>query len=157
MNGFTWNIILALIWVAITGNFTGAGLVVGFVVGYVIIGISLRNVPAFSNYVRRVPRVIRFVLFFLKELVRSNLRVAYDVLTPTDYMHPGVIAVPLDARTEGEITLFANMISLTPGTLSLDVSTDRRVLYVHVMYLKHPEQAREDIKTLESRLLEVLR
>ena len=157
MNGFTWNIVLALIWVAVTGNFTGAGLVVGFVVGYIIIGISLRNVPAFSDYVRKVPRVIRFLLFFLKELVRSNIRVAWDVLTPTDYMQPGVIAVPLEARTDGEITMLANMISLTPGTLSLDVSSDRRVLYIHVMYLEFPEQSQQEIKMLEARLLEVLR
>ena len=157
MNGFTWNIMLALIWVAVTGNFTGAGLVVGFVVGYIIIGISLRNVPAFSDYVRKVPRVLLFTLFFLKELVRSNIRVAWDVLTPTDYMMPGVIAVPLEARTEGEITLLANMISLTPGTLSLDVSTDRNVLYIHVMYLEDPKQAQEEIRYLEARLLEILR
>ena len=157
MNGFSWNILLALIWVAITGNFTGAGLVVGFVVGYIIIGISLRNVPAFSDYVRKVPRVIRFTLFFLKELIRSNIRVAWDVLTPTDYMLPGVIAVPLEARTEGEITMLANMISLTPGTLSLDVSSDRNVLYIHVMYLEDLKQAQEEIKYLETRLLEILR
>ena len=100
---------------------------------------------------------MRFFFFFLRELVVSNLRVAYDVLTPTDYMRPGVIAVPLDAHTDGEITLLANLISLTPGSLSLDVSTDRRVLYVHMMYLDDPEQAREQIKYFESRLLELLR
>lgn len=49
-------------------------------------------------------------------------------------MKPGVIALPLSARTEMEITLVANLISLTPGTLSLDVSDDRKVLYIHAMF-----------------------
>lgn len=157
MNGLTWNIMLALIWVAMTGNFTGSGLAVGFLLGYLLLGVTLRDVPNFSGYIRKVPRVIRFLFFFIKELVRSNFRVAYDVLTPTDYMRPGVIAVPLEAHTDGEITLLANLISLTPGTLSLDVSTDRRVLYVHMMYLDDPEAAREEIKYFEKRVLELLR
>ncbi|MBZ2188465.1 Na+/H+ antiporter subunit E [Alcanivorax sp. JB21] len=157
MNGLTWNIMLALIWVGMTGNFTGSGMAVGFLLGYLLLGVTLRDVPRFSGYIRKVPRVVRFVFFFLRELVVSNLRVAYDVLTPTDYMRPGVIAVPLDASTDGEITLLANLISLTPGSLSLDVSTDRRVLYVHMMYLDDPEQARAQIKYFESRLLELLR
>ena len=157
MNGLTWNIMLALIWVGMTGNFTGSGMSIGFLLGYLLLGVTLRDVPRFSGYIRKVPRVVRFVFFFLRELVVSNLRVAYDVLTPTDYMRPGVIAVPLDASTDGEITLLANLISLTPGSLSLDVSTDRRVLYVHMMYLDDPEQARAQIKHFESRLLELLR
>ena len=79
------------------------------------------------------------------------------MVTPTHYMKPAVIAVPLDARTEGEIALVANLISLTPGTLSLDVSSDRRVLYLHVMYLDDLEQTRAQIKQFEARVLELLR
>lgn len=157
MNGFTWNILLALIWVAVTGSFSGASLVVGFVLGYVILGVTLRDVPAFSGYVRRVPKVIRFIGFFSRELFISNLRVAYDVITPTDYMRPAVIAFPLDAKTDGEITFFANLLSLTPGTLSLDVSSDRRVLYIHIMYLDDLQDTQKQIKYFESRVLELLR
>lgn len=157
MNGFTWNILLALIWMAVSGNFSGSSLLVGFLLGYVIIGVSLRDVPAFSGYVRRVPRVIRFIGFFARELFMSNLRVAYDVITPTDYMRPAVLAVPLDAETDGEITVFANLLSLTPGTLSLDVSSDRRVLYIHVMYLDDLDDMLQHVKYFESRVLELLR
>jgi multicomponent Na+:H+ antiporter subunit E len=103
--------------------------------------------------------VIRFICFYLWQLVLSNLRVAYDVVTPTHYMRPGVIAIPLDVQTDAEITLLANLITLTPGTLSVDLSPDRRVLYVHVMYIDHDdvEAARQQIKAgLERRVLEVL-
>jgi multicomponent Na+:H+ antiporter subunit E len=69
-----------------------------------------------------------------------------------------VLAIPLDAVTDLEITAFANLISLTPGTLSLDVSTDRRVLFIHAMYAGDADQTRRDIKQgLERRLLGLVR
>lgn len=157
MSAFAWNILLALIWIAVSGDFSGSGLLTGFVLGYVILGLTLREVPAFAAYVRRVPKIILFAGYFLRELVRSNLRVAWDVVTPTHYMKPAVIAIPLEAKTDGEIALVANLISLTPGTLTLDVSSDRRVLYIHVMYLDDLDQVRADIKRFEARVLELLR
>ena len=73
-------------------------------------------------------------------------------------MRPGIIAIPLDAKTDVEITLLANMITFTPGSVSLDVSNDRKVLYVYVMYIDDVEEARRRIKEgLERRILAVLR
>ncbi len=106
----------------------------------------------------RLPRLIAFILFYLWELFVSNLRIAYDVLTPRHRMRPGVVAVPLDARTDFEIFAVVNLLTMTPGTLSVDVSTDRKVLYVHVMYFDDPKSFRREVKDgLERRLLEVLR
>ena len=71
---------------------------------------------------------------------------------------PGVVAIPLEAKTDAEITFLANVITLTPGTLSLDVSEDRSTLYVHTMFLESPEVLRESIKEgFERRVLELLR
>jgi multicomponent Na+:H+ antiporter subunit E len=90
--------------------------------------------------------------------VRANLRVAYDVVTPRHRMHPGVVAIPLDASSSIEITLLANLITMTPGSLSLDVSDDRSVLYVHSMFMSDPAAYREMIKRdFERRVLELLR
>ena len=157
MIALTWNLLLAMIWAALWGDFTGINLLVGFVVGYLVLAIALRDMPAFANYVAKVPKVINFFFFFNRELIKSNLKVAYDVLTRTHYMKPGVIAVPLDARLDGEIAIVANLISLTPGTLSLDVASDRSVLYIHVMYLTDQAQVVHEIKDLERRVLEILR
>lgn len=157
MIALIWNIALMLIWVALTGSFSGANLLLGFVLGYLILGLALRDKPEFAKYVGKVPKFIAFIGYFFWELLMSNLKVAYDVLTPTHHMCPGVIAVPLDAETDGEITIVANLISLTPGTLSLDVSTDRKVLYIHVMYLVDRDAVLRSIKALEARALEVLR
>jgi multicomponent Na+:H+ antiporter subunit E len=78
------------------------------------------------------------------------------VITLAHTMRPGVVAVPLELQTDAAITLLANLITLTPGTLSLDVSADRRVLYVHTMYLDDVEQFRREIKEgFERRVIEV--
>ena len=157
MTAFFWNLLLATVWALAQGDFTLPNLLIGFVLGYVVLWLA-RDVLQSSEYTARVPRLIEFALYFLWELLLSNLRVAYDVLTPRHHMRPGIIALPLDATTDGEITLLANFISLTPGTLSLDVSPDRKTLYVHLMYIRDPEAEKQKLKTgLERRLLSLLR
>jgi multicomponent Na+:H+ antiporter subunit E len=110
------------------------------------------------RYWTRVRQAVGLFFFFIWELLVANLRVAYDVITPRHRMRPGVIAIPLDAHTDAEITILSNMITLTPGTLSLDVSADRKVLYIHAMYIDDIESTRLKIKNgFERRLLEVMR
>jgi multicomponent Na+:H+ antiporter subunit E len=157
MTIFLWNILLAIAWAALTGRLTPANLLIGFGLSYLIL-LYVQRITGPSNYFVKVRQVIGFVLFFLWELILANLRVAHDVVTPTHHMRPGVIAIPLDAQTDVEITLLANVITLTPGTLSLDVSSDRRVLYIHAMYIDDMETLRASIKDgFERRTLEVLR
>ncbi len=157
MTLFLSNVLLAVAWMALTGVFTPLNLTVGFVLGYGLLLLTQRaeQQPA---YFKKVWQVVGFGVFFAKELVKANIRVAYDVITPKNLMSPGVIAIPLDAKTELEITLLANLITLTPGTLGLEVSSDRRVLYIHAMYITDVDKFRHEIKRgLERRLLEVLR
>ena len=158
MTPFLWNVILALVWAAATGEFSLPNLLFGFALGYGILFLVRRDLGT-GWYVARVPRAVGFGVFYLWQLVKSNFRVAYDVMTPGFQVRPGVIAVPLDAETDIEITLLANLITLTPGTLSLDLSDDRKTLYVHVMYLDPDvEKTRREIKDqLERRVLGVLR
>jgi len=69
-----------------------------------------------------------------------------------------VVAVPLDARTDVEIALLANLITMTPGSLSVDVADDRSVIYVHSMFAEDPDELRRQIKAdLERRVLELVR
>jgi multicomponent Na+:H+ antiporter subunit E len=157
VNLLLWNVFLALAWAALTAEFRPANLGIGFLVGYLILFFS-QPVVGRSNYFLKVWQLVVFLLYFLWEMIRASVRVAHDVLTPTIYSRPGVVAVPLDARTDEEITLLANLITLTPGTVSLDVSEDRRVLYVHGMFIDDLEAFRRDLKMgLERRLLEAMR
>jgi multicomponent Na+:H+ antiporter subunit E len=157
MHALLWNLLLALAWVAATGVFTFNNLASGIIIGFVVMFIT-RRIVGEPRYVSKTSKFIGLLLFFLWELILANLRVAYDVLTPRQRMRPGVIAIPLEAKTDAEITILSNLITLTPGTLSLDVSEDRKVLYIHAMYLDDIEATRAKIKNgFERRLLEVMR
>jgi multicomponent Na+:H+ antiporter subunit E len=151
------NLLLTLIWVALTGEFTFINFSFGFILSFFILWLMART-PEEKRYFDRLPKIISFTFFFFKELIKANLQVAYDVITPKFYMQPGIVKIPLDATTDLEITLLANLITLTPGTLSLDVSDDKKVLYVHAMYIKDKDQFIQSVKTgFERRLLEILR
>lgn len=157
MTGAIWNLLLALAWVALGGDFTGVSLVVGLVFGYIALALIEPKVEALKGHSARVPRIIGFIGFFIKELILANLRVAADILTPTLYMKPGVIAVPLEARTEMEIFMVTNLISLTPGTLVVDVSDDRCVMYIHAMFLNDEDEVRRGLIEMERQALALFR
>lgn len=157
MNLFFLHILLTLAWLALTGKFTATNFVVGFALAFPVVWLSQRGEATFF-YLIRIRRLAGFAAFFLWELVKANLRVAHDVLTPRHHMRPGVVAVPLELQTDMQILVLTTLITLTPGTLSLDVSTDRRTLYIHAMYIDDVDQFREAIKEgYERRVREVLR
>lgn len=126
-----------------------------FLIAYVVFWL-LSGIYSPSHF-RKVPRMIFLFLYFVKELIKTNLRITYEVLTPTDRLHPAVITVPLEVETDLEIVLLANMITLTPGTLSLDISKDKKNLYVHTLYSeKDHETFRRTIKEgLEKKILAI--
>jgi multicomponent Na+:H+ antiporter subunit E len=153
---FLYNILLAILWAMMIGGINIVNLIVGFFVGYLILS-SIHGRSGTSSYFSKVPQAIGFIFFFLKELIVSSVRVAYDVVTPTYHMKPGIIAIPMEAKTDIEITMLANLITLTPGTLSLDVSYDRKILYIHAMFVQDPDVMRQETKEMEKRLLAVMR
>lgn len=73
-------------------------------------------------------------IMFLWDLTASSVQVAIAVLSPTDRTRPRLVTVPLRATSGAEITLIANFITLTPGTLTVDVSDDRKTLLVHDLF-----------------------
>ncbi len=158
MSAFLLNILLALAWVALTGRFTTVNFAFGFALGYGALWLAQRILGP-SSYFGKARRFLGFVLFFLWEVFKANLRVAYIVLNPRYRLRPGVVAVPLDARSDAEITLLANLITMTPDSLSIDVSADRKVLYIHTMDIgEDPVRFRRKVKDgFERRLLEVMR
>ncbi len=156
MTTFLLNILLALAWVALTGEFTPLNLLIGFVLGLLALWFTRRN-GGRPQYVIKLFVVLNFTLFFVKELVLANLRMAALSFRPKSSLRPAIVAVPLDVTSDLEITLLANLITLTPGTLTLDVSDDRQMLYVHVADIKSsPDAVRQDIKSgFERRIKEL--
>lgn len=151
------NVLLALAWVALSGDETFEGFLFGFALSMLVMAMIPRP-EGTTRYLRKVGVLLRFIGFYARELVVSSVRVAYDIVTPPLYVTPAILALPLDAETDLEISLLANLITMTPGTLSLDVSEDRKTLYVHCMYVKDVEEARRELKdVMERRVLELLR
>lgn len=154
-NRFLANILLTFIWVALTGSFAFANVVFGFFLSYFLLFIITRG-SGRARYFRLVPKVVSFFFFFSYELIKANIQVAWEVGTPSFHMTPGIVAVPLDVTSDGEITMLANLITLTPGTLSLDVSEDKKVLFVYSMYITNKEDFIRGIKNgFEKRIIEL--
>lgn len=153
MNLFLLNLALAVVWAGLWGSFTLPQLVIGFHVGFVTLWVAQPLFGGTSGYYLRAYRVVKLALFFLYDLFVSSLQVAYDVLTPTDYSNPAILRMPLDVKSDIEILLVTNLISLTPGSLSLDVTPDRKTLIVHVMFADDPEEVIAGLKSGMERLV----
>ncbi|MGD9932111.1 MAG: Na+/H+ antiporter subunit E [Dehalococcoidia bacterium] len=159
MRGLGWNLALAVTWVALTGETSGVNIAFGFGLGLLVLVIAGGALGA-PGYVRFVARVTGLALYFMRELALANLQLAIDVVVPRHMATPAIIAVPLAAETDLEISLLASLLTLTPGSVTIDVSADRKTLYVHVLYLRRGdvEATRQQIKQgFERRILEVTR
>lgn len=156
MNPFAWNLVLAFIWIALSGMFSPAGFLIGLVVGYFVIALAGPAVGV-KGYGKRVVRVISFLFFYLGDLILSNLRVALDVMRPRMRSRPAFVGIPVHDLSDNQITLLANLITMTPGTLSIDVSSDKSTLYIHAMFVDDPDSLRKDIRqALIRRVKEVI-
>jgi multicomponent Na+:H+ antiporter subunit E len=157
MKHFLMNLLLSFIWVALTGSMYYSNFLFGFLLGFFILWVMNRQEED-RRYFNKVPKTIGFIFYFIYEMLAANVQVAYDVITPKYFFKPGIIRYPLEATTDIEINLLSTMISMTPGTLILDISEDKRSLFIHVMYLKDREHFIAQIKKgFEHRLLEILR
>jgi len=150
-------IVLALIWAAVTGSFTLMNLLLGGAIGAAAT-LFIRDKVDQPFILRRLGCIVRLVLLFFSELILSAWRVAVLVVSPNMHarLKPAIFAYPLTVTTDQQITLLANLITLTPGTLSVDVSEDRSVLYVHAIDLGDKDETIRSIREgFEARVIEV--
>jgi multicomponent Na+:H+ antiporter subunit E len=143
----TLNILLALVWMLLFGDFTMGNLMVGLVVGFLAISFS-RPVLRSQRYVRAVMGTFRLIIGFLRELTLANLQLARDILSPVPPFVPGFVAFDVRDLGPTETVALANLVSLTPGTLSVDLDDDGFTLYVHTLYAQDPEDTRRGIRKL---------
>lgn len=152
---FVRVVLLTLVWAALQGSFGPGTLVVGALFSWAILHLTRplfnteeENVVAGKGPVRRLWRSLVLIVVFLREVVLSALEVAGYVLQPSLNIRPAIIEYPLNVQTDREITMLANMISLTPGTLSMDVAADRSAIYVHAISVtsEDGQEVIDDIK-----------
>ncbi|MGJ3257305.1 MAG: Na+/H+ antiporter subunit E [Alcanivorax sp.] len=126
----------------------------GFSVGHALLGLILAVVLPLGTrpFWPQVPLVrdrmglLRFVLRVAKDILLANLAVALKVLGPVKDLQPGFVEVPLDLRDRFAITVLTSTVSLTPGTVSADVSEDRTRLLVHALHVEDPQALVAEIK-----------
>jgi multicomponent Na+:H+ antiporter subunit E len=140
------SILLALAWAALQGDITLVNLLVGYGIGYIILALLAKGGVMPSTLASRTARAAALAGFFVWELLLANVRVAVDVLRPRTTIRPAVVAIPLDVTSDGEILLLSMLINITPGSVTIDLSEDRRTLYVHVMHMASAEASRREIK-----------
>jgi multicomponent Na+:H+ antiporter subunit E len=149
------NMLIAVAWAAAAGDFSSATLAVGFAAGFVAL-YAFEEMQGDRGYHRRVLAALGLTGYFIYDLVKSSVQVAGAVLSPARRQRSRFVVMPLDVRSEFGIMLTANLISLTPGTLSVDVAADRRSLLIHAMFADDPEGAVRGLKDgIERRVLEV--
>ena len=150
---FGVNVVIGVVLASYSGFFGLGTLIAGFTLGYGVMWAALRAAGVRTRYFRVMWRVFRLGVFFVYELIVSSVAVIWDVLTPQHLSQPAILEMPLDVKSDEEILLVTNLISLTPGTLSLDVSDDRSVLYVHAMFADDPEAVVRQLKTGMERMV----
>lgn len=140
---------LLAVWVALWADVTVANIVSGLVVVVVL----LTAFPLRGKARLAFPRplaTLRFAGYFFWKLCEASVVVAWEVVTPRNRVREGIVAVPVRGVSDVVTTIVANTISLVPGTLTLEVSPDRKVLYVHVLHLRDVEAVRQEIAELEA-------
>jgi len=159
MNFAALALVLAFVWASVTGDFSVLNLMLGAGISVVALWVIREHVTT-PNYFKKIVRIMALAVLFFYELSISALRVGLLVLSPDlkSRLKPGIIAFPLTVQTDVEITLLANLITLTPGTLSVDVSADRKILYVHAIAVPSKQALIKDIASgFEARILEVFK
>ncbi|MGD6817378.1 Na+/H+ antiporter subunit E [Metabacillus sp. 84] len=151
------NFFIAFIWMFLQNTYTFGTFAVGFLFGLLMI-FGMRRFFTTRFYFWNVLAVFTLFAIFIKELVLSNLSVLKIILTPTLKLTPGIFAYETDLKKDWEITVLSNLITLTPGTLVVEVSEDNKILYIHAMDINSAEEARKDIRdSFEKAIKEVSR
>lgn len=149
------NTIIAFMWMFLSESYTLPSFVFGYLLGIVLLLLLRRFIPK-PFYLKRVYNIIKLILLFIKELILSNIDIIKLVYKRRPDVEPGIFALPTELKSAWEITLLANLISLTPGTLSIAISDDQSTIYIHAMHIDKVEEEIQSIKnTFEKAIMEV--
>lgn len=151
------NIIISIMWMFLSETYTVVSFLSGYLLGILLLFLLRRFIPG-RFYIVTLFKIIKLILIFTRELISSNIAIVKLVYQRAPVYEPGIFALPTDLKTDWEITLLANLITLTPGSLSVSISDDQSKIYVHAMDIDEVEKSIVDIKnTFEKAIMEVTR
>ncbi|KKM10825.1 hypothetical protein SY88_12170 [Clostridiales bacterium PH28_bin88] len=155
LNRAVFNLIVALVWALLKGDVNLVNLVWGYVLGAIAL-LMFRPIKPVDTLTRKAGAFLVLLAVFLWELLKADWWVLKTVLSPNPKTRSGIIALPLELKSDWGITLLGNMITLTPGTITMEVAPDRKFIYVHVIDIENAEDVKRDIKkAFETRIREV--
>ena len=147
---------LTALWVLLWNDISAANVMSGMVLAVVVLALSrLASAVCVGSDNGDRPRIlplhlVYFVGYVMVQLVRSNLFLAWEIMTRKNTIHAGIIAVPMRTSSELTMLVMANVITLTPGTVTIEAKESPAVLYVNVLHLNDVERVRVDLRRLES-------
>lgn len=151
------NIVITFVWMFLYSSWDLPTFIVGYLVGIVLL-LMLRRFFDGPLYIRKLYRFFILSLILLRELILANIAVVKQVFKPKLTIKPGVFALKTDLNSDWEVTLLANLITLTPGTVTVDISPDQRTLYIHALDIDDIDEAVTSIKdSFEKAIMEVSR
>lgn len=158
MKTLIFELVAAVIWITLTGNDSFFNFLCGFILSDAVLWFISRGTKH-SSFLQRTFPYLAFFMYFLKEYYLSNVKIIREIWTPGHTFNPGIIAVPLrQGMSDLQIVCLANMITLTPGTFTMEVTPDRKYLYVHHMYIGTVQEAVDEIKDgFEKEVVETLK
>lgn len=145
-------ILLVVIWLTLWSDWSAANLISGVLLAALII--AMFDTWQVGTIALRPIRAVRFAGYFLFKLVQSTVTMTRTILDPRDRTRSGIIAVPLGDWPDAVTTLIADSISLTPGTLSIEVTRDPPTLFVHALDVRDAAQVRDEVHRLETLAVE---
>lgn len=151
------NLLIALMWMFLGESYNIAGFVTGYIVGIVLLFL-LRRFLNGPFYLWRGYKILVLALIFIKELILSNFEITKLVYAKRLDINPGIFTLETELESDWEITLLATLITLTPGTVTMAVSPDKKELYIHAMDIVDMKDAVHAIKnSFEKHIMEVTR
>ncbi len=141
---------LTVVWIVLWESYDLLAVVGGLTVATVLVVALPREASGFDAF-RPLP-VLRFLGRYAWQVIEANAIVAWEVITPGEGINEGIIAIPVPGASDPVVLALSNAISLTPGTLLVEIDRDPTVLYVHVLHLRDLDQARLDIFKMERAL-----
>ena len=146
------NFILAFIWIFLSGSYTLNNLLLGFILGLGFVYLFSRILPG-RFYFIKIYKILKLAVVFFVELLKANIDVLKIVLQPKLKNEPGFFVYHTDLKTDWQIVLLSNLITLTPGTVVLGISDDRRKIYIHSIDFSSKEEEVEGIKSSLERVV----
>ncbi|KZM39322.1 MAG: Na+/H+ antiporter subunit E [Marinomonas sp.] len=140
------SMLLFVIWLLLNNSLSAGHLLLATILA-IIIPWAVSSMTTERPRIKKPMLAISYVFLVLKDIISANFSVALLVVGPLKKLSPGFVAVPLDIETELGITLLASTVSLTPGTVSAEISADQKWLYVHALHLENPEELIEEVKS----------